>query len=67
MATRWGWKTYLWLVERGWREATEPDKKVFGDPRIMDPVDGKEMTVHTAAKIHRERTGECPEWLLDAS
>lgn len=59
MATRYGWQTQKWLVERGWKTGVLPDG-ICGDVPVIDPQTGKQMTVYEAARLHRERTGEYP-------
>jgi hypothetical protein len=56
MATRYGYETLCWLVERGWK-AAPLDNEIIGDQHTIDPVTGEEMTVYRAAEIPKERTG----------
>lgn len=67
MATRYGYETLQWLKERGWQEAPLPADSVTefycGDQGVIDPKTNKELTVYAAAKLHRDRTGDYPEFL----
>ncbi len=76
MATRYGWQTYKWLLERGWKavpvEKSEEDVRfcvlaeedpTFGDPNVIDEITQKETNIYIAVKLHYERTGEFPDFL----
>lgn len=66
MATLHGYATFCWLIDRHWKAAPwdEDDEDfVCGDQNVIDPQTNEEMTVYQAAKLHKERTGEYPEFL----
>jgi hypothetical protein len=68
MATRYGYQTFQWLLQRGWSEVLEDpntpiEEMVFGDPRVIDPVTGDERTVYEAVSLHHQRGGDFPEFL----
>ncbi len=64
MASRYGWEVRQWLLARGWLEGRGLDEGVCGDAPVRDPVTGRDdVNVYEAVRLHRERTGEYPEWL----
>ena len=78
MATRYGFKTFEWLREHGWKpdemifeygkmNSVNLEDCVFGDRHVIDPVSGNKMDVYTAAKLQQERSGEYPAWLENNS
>jgi hypothetical protein len=65
MATRYGYLTLLWLLQRGWEEAyLFLEEDVIGDQHVRDSITGKVFTVYDAAKVQQERKGEYPEFLM---
>jgi hypothetical protein len=67
MATMHGYSTLSWLVKCGWKAAPFEDDRGFvcGDQQVIDPQTNRKMNVYEAAKLHKERTGEYPEFLKD--
>ena len=65
MATRYGHQTLEWLVQRGWQAAPVEDTNSFGDRWVIDPKTHQEMNVYQAVSLHKERTGELPEFLAE--
>lgn len=66
MATYHGYAILRWLVERSWIAAPFKDDDedfVCGHQNVIDPQTKEEMTVYKAAILHKERTGEYPEFL----
>ena len=63
MATRYGWEKAQALLKKGWtlkgNKETDPDKMVFGDPRMVDNITGKEYTPYEAEKIQQDREKAC--------
>jgi hypothetical protein len=64
MATRYGYLTLLWLLQRGW-EVYPIKEDVIGDQHVRDYITGKVFTVYDAANLQQERNGEYPEFLMD--
>lgn len=74
MATRYGHVVLCWLAERGWTAAPlersvvpgHPEGAIRpGDRHVIDPLTGEKYDVYSAARIHRERTGEYPDALKE--
>jgi hypothetical protein len=63
MATMYGHQVYEWLLERGWEAAPPPKEFVCGDPHVNNPDTKEPMNVYLAAKLHREKTGEYPDFI----
>jgi hypothetical protein len=66
--TRYGYQVHQWLVERGWRDATETNAALAaefrcGDPMLLDKDGDTPLGPYAALDIHLERTGDCPEFL----
>lgn len=67
MATFYGHKTLCWLVEHGWKAAEfyEDDEESLhvGDQNVIDPISNETYTVYQAVEVHKQRTGEYPDFL----
>jgi hypothetical protein len=67
LATRYGHEVFRWLIERGWQEAPQVQlgKNDFscGDSHVIHPHTQEHIDVYTAALLHKERTGEYPDFL----